>query len=268
MPNRILRPWIDSESVNSLSDSAEVFFVRLIQSADDFGRFYGSPMLLKSYLYPLKEKRTSDIANWIKECVKAGLILHYEVSGKQYLEIRKFNQRMRLKRKSKFPDPKNDSHMTVICQSRDGHMAVTCQSDDSQMTVPRRETRDERRETETRIAVSDDKSSFTACPEPEKSSGDPGCRKRMKIFFDYAGDSKIHGIDQKQLALWKENFPAIDVEEELRKMSAWLDANRQNRKTNVKRFIVNWLTKTQDRAPRVQGQENEPAGAGDEEFRI
>ena len=104
-------------------------------------------------------------------------------------------------------------------------------------------------------------------PEPEKS-GNPGCRKKAKIFFDYEGDAKIHGIDQKQLDLWKENFPAVDVEKELKTMSAWLDANRANRKTNVKRFIVNWLTRTQDRAPRVQGQENEPAGVGDEEFRL
>jgi len=260
MPNRILRPWIDSEAVNSLSDSAEVFFVRLIMSADDFGRFYGSPQLLKSYLYPLKEKKASEIANWIKECVKAGLICNYEVTGKRYIEICKFNQRMRLKRKSKFPECKNDSHMTVTCQSRDGHMTVTCQSYDSP------ETRDERRETETIQMSSDDKSSSSISPEPEKS-GNPGRCKTVKIFFDYEGDCKIHGIDQKQLDRWKENFPAVDVEEELRTMSAWLDANRKNRKTDVKRFIVNWLSRAQDRAPRVK-EEQKPAGAGDEEFRI
>ena len=115
--------------------------------------------------------------------------------------------------------------------------------------------------------IPNDKSFSMFSPEPEKS-GNPGCRKKMKIFFDYEGDAKIHGIDQKQLDLWKENFPAVDVEKELKTMSAWLDANRANRKTNVKRFIVNWLTRTQDRAPKVKGQENEPAGVGDEEFRL
>ena len=103
MPNRILRPWTDSEAVNSLSDAAEVFFVRLIQCADDYGRFYGTPMLLKSYLFPLKDKRVADISRWIAECAKAGLIADYEVSGKRFIEIRNFKQQTRSK--SKFPSP-------------------------------------------------------------------------------------------------------------------------------------------------------------------
>ena len=74
MPNRILRPWVDSEAVNSLTEAGEVFFIRLIMCADDYGRFYGSPQLLKSYLYPLKDKRVADISRLIAECVKAGLI--------------------------------------------------------------------------------------------------------------------------------------------------------------------------------------------------
>jgi len=145
MPNRILRPWVDSEAVNSLSDAAEVFFVRLIQCADDYGRFYGTPMLLKSYLYPLKDKRVADITRWIAECVKAGLIADYEVSGKRYLEILKFNQRTRAMG-SKFPArPSSES------QSNDSQMTVKCQSNDRQMTA-----RDERRETETNIPLAGD----------------------------------------------------------------------------------------------------------------
>ena len=106
--------------------------------------------------------------------------------------------------------------------------------------------------------VTDDKSSSTISPEPEQS-GSPGRRKTVKIYFDYDGDAKIHGIDQKQIDRWEENFPALDVEAELRTMSAWLDANRKNRKKDVKRFIVNWLSHTQDRA-RVQKTERRQNG--------
>lgn len=248
MPNRILRPWVDSEAVNSLSDAAEVFFVRLIQCADDYGRFYGTPMLLKSYLFPLKDKRVADISRWIAECVKAGLIADYEVSGKRFIEIVKFNQRLRLKGESKFPaPPSNDSQMTVMCQS--------C---DSQMTA-----RSEKREARDEIKVSEQGSS-TFSPEPEKP-GNPGTSTGDKIFFDYTGDAKIHGITQQQLDLWKENFPAIDVETELKSASAWLDANRKNRKSDVKRFLVNWLKRAQDRAPRVAEQ---PRGAGEGEWQV
>lgn len=246
MPNRILRPWVDSDAVNSLSDAAEVFFVRLIQCADDYGRFYGTPMLLKSYLFPLKDKRVADISRWIAECVKAGLIADYEIAGKRYIEIQKFNQRLRMKGESKFPGPPNDSQMTVMCQS--------C---DSQMTA-----RSEKRETRSEIKVSE-QSSSTFSPKPE-SSGGSGSTGEV-IFFDYSGDAKIHGISTAQLELWKENFPAIDVEMELKSASAWLDANRKNRKTDVKRFLVNWLKRSQDRAPRVAEQQK---GAGEGEWMV
>lgn len=92
-------------------------------------------------------------------------------------------------------------------------------------------------------------------PEPE-NSGTPGKRgDREKIFFEYEGDKKIHGITPEQLALWKENYPALDVEQELKKASSWLDANRKNRKKDVKRFLVNWLNRQQDRAPKAPGMQ-------------
>ena len=71
------------------------------------------------------------------------------------------------------------------------------------------------------------------------------------IYFDYAGDAKIHGITRDLLERWKELYPAVDVEQELKSASAWLDANRKNRKSDLKRCLVNWLNKTQDRAHTV-----------------
>jgi predicted phage replisome organizer len=49
----------------------------------------------------------------------------------------------------------------------------------------------------------------------------------------------------------RELYPAIDVEQEFRKMYGWLDSNPTNRKTQrgIKRFITGWLARAQDRAP-------------------
>lgn len=127
MPNRILRPWTDSEAVNSLSAQAEVFFVRLIMCADDYGRFHGNPLLLKSYLYPLKENvRVTDISRWIAECVKAGMITVYEHAGKRYIEIKKFGQRARTP--SRFP-PSDDGNLSASCAQMTadcGQMSADC----------------------------------------------------------------------------------------------------------------------------------------------
>ena len=119
----MLRPWTDSEAVNSLSDAGEVFFVRLIQCADDYGRFHGSPALLKAYLYPLKDKRVADMTRLVAECERAGLIASYEVNGKRYIEIRKFGQRIRLKTPGKFPPP------PAGCPADARHMPDTCRTD-------------------------------------------------------------------------------------------------------------------------------------------
>ena len=76
MPNRILRDYTDSIQVNELSDGAETFFIRLMMKADDYGKFHGNPKLLKANLYPLKDTISEKkIAEWIKECVKNGLIM-------------------------------------------------------------------------------------------------------------------------------------------------------------------------------------------------
>lgn len=120
MANRILRDWTCSETINELSESAEIFFTRLIMKADDFGRFYGSPKILKAQLYPLREHSFKSIEKWRDECVNSGVIILYESDGKEYLEIKDFNQRLRLM-KSKFPEPRsNDGQMTVKRQTVDG----------------------------------------------------------------------------------------------------------------------------------------------------
>lgn len=122
----------------------------------------------------------------------------------------------------------------------------------------------ESREQKADIKDTGDKSPVSS-PKPEP--GNSGKRTPEKIFFDYDGDARIHGITKEQLDLWKENFPAVDVETELKSASAWLDGNRKNRKTDVKRFLVNWLKRQQDRAPRVPA-EPQRHGAGEGDWRV
>ena len=271
MPNRILRPWLDSEAVNSLNDAEEVFFIRLIMAADDFGRFYGTPQLLKSYLYPLKDKQTADMPRLVAACEKAGMIASYEVSGRRYIQILKFKQQVRTA-ESKFPEPPPEilarcetskkrgasaKQMQSECVANDMQMRSKCEADEQQ--TQSNCTRNTETETKTDIQMDSDKSS-SITPEPG-NPGSPGRRNAAEhLFFDYTGDRKIHGITPELLSYWREMYPALDVEAELKKASTWLDGNRKNRKTDLKRFLVNWLNKAQDRAPRrlPPEDENEP----------
>lgn len=104
MPNRSFRDTTRSEKINSISAGAEVFFYRLMMKADDFGNYYGTPKLLRSDLFPLKDGvKEADVAKWVNACIEVGMIVRYTVEGKDYLHIKDFGQRMRFGSKNKFP---------------------------------------------------------------------------------------------------------------------------------------------------------------------
>lgn len=95
-----------------------------------------------------------------------------------------------------------------------------------------------------------DKSSIdinTICSEPEAASELSG----IKIILN---DKSFYDVPAEKIALWKETYPAVDVEQELKKMAAWSDANLSKRKTRrgIGRFINSWLSREQDRGGRVQ----------------
>lgn len=106
MPTRIIRDGIlRSERVNDLSPHAELFYRRLMSVADDHGRYYANPSLLRADCYPLKldSVKEDSIKKHLAECVSAGLIVLYTVDSKSYLEMKDFGQR--INGKSKFPEP-------------------------------------------------------------------------------------------------------------------------------------------------------------------
>lgn len=119
MANRILRDWTDSDKINSLSIGAERFFTRLIMKVDDYGVFYADTRLLKANLFPmlLDSIREAEITRWIAECEKAGIVVLYEHSGKRYIQIVDFKQRLDRAR-SKYPLPSANEARVIANDSR------------------------------------------------------------------------------------------------------------------------------------------------------
>lgn len=60
-------------------------------------------------------------------------------------------------------------------------------------------------------------------------------------------DKSFYEIPLEKLNFWKESYPAVDVEQELRSMAAWADANPTRRKTRrgIEKFINGWLIRSQ-----------------------
>lgn len=159
MPNRILRDWTDSETVDMLTVHAERFFTRLIMKVDDYGRYSANLKMLKSTLFPLKtDVRETDIARWITECEKSGLIVLYSVACKEYLQINNFKQTLRQKHE-KYPKPP----LVENCEADDTHVHSIC--------IP--ETK--RNETESE----EERNSGASAPDPKKIE----LEKRQKQFY-------------------------------------------------------------------------------------
>lgn len=119
MPNRILRDWTDSETIDVLSIHAERFFTRLIMKVDDFGRYTANLKMLRSTLFPLKtDIREADITRWLAECEKSGLVVLYSVASKEYLQIDNFKQALRQK-VEKYPAPQ--MHSRCVADDKQTH---------------------------------------------------------------------------------------------------------------------------------------------------
>ena len=69
------------------------------------------------------------------------------------------------------------------------------------------------------------------------------------IFEMPLNNSSLYPIYQEDIGKWRDLYPAVDVEQEIKKMIGWLDANPTKRKTKngIKRFINGWLAKEQDK---------------------
>jgi hypothetical protein len=98
------------------------------------------------------------------------------------------------------------------------------------------EKRREREEKETTSAVSD-----KSLPAAET--------KKTAISFDFKL-GQWNGIEVEDAVAWESAYPAIHVETELFRAAEWVKANPANRKSNWRRFLTNWFSRAQERAPR------------------
>lgn len=62
-------------------------------------------------------------------------------------------------------------------------------------------------------------------------------------------DKSNYPVSKSDVQHYKILYPAVDVEQQLRSMLGWLEANPSRRKTRtgIKGFITKWLNKVQDR---------------------
>lgn len=94
-----------------------------------------------------------------------------------------------------------------------------------------------------------------ASPErlPEKSREEKREKKQKKkeggeTELAWSVEAGWNGITDADRDSWKSAYPACDLDRQLAAMGEWLKANPEKaRKSNWRRFVTNWLSKSQDR---------------------
>lgn len=63
-------------------------------------------------------------------------------------------------------------------------------------------------------------------------------------------DGSMYPVSQAEVEKYRELYPAVDADQEFRKMIGWLDSHPKNRKTRrgIARFVNGWLSRAQDSA--------------------
>lgn len=107
---------------------------------------------------------------------------------------------------------------------------------------------------------------------PVATSEPPKRRKRSQPSdaVSWNADAGWQGITDADRQEWRQAYPACDLTAELAKAHSWLKGNpTKAHKSNWRRFVVSWLTRSQDRGgtnrtPGARADERAPAKSWDE----
>jgi hypothetical protein len=233
MPNRIIKESIKtSHEIDQLSWFEEVVFIRLMVTVDDYGCYDGRAVVLKNALFPTKETVTKkSIEDAIQKLASVGLVRCYEANGAPYLYLPTWELHQRVRNKHrKYPEPPLDSELL----SNDSQTTASCQSESNP------------------IQSESESESLSECMHGAVPAAVP-----EDAFIELPlNDKTLYPVYAAQIDAWRELYPNVNIEQELRKMKGWLDANPKRRKTlqGIKRFINNWLSKEQDRGALVMNE--------------
>lgn len=231
MPTRFLKESIcGSDDIEKLSWFEEVLFYRLIVNCDDFGRFDGRPLIIKSRLFPLKDRLTvKEVSSALSHLASIGIVRMYMSDNKPYLYLPSWEVHQSVRAKSsKYPAPD-----------------MTVQADENkcnQMQADVTDIRNSYSYSDFDNRNSDDSSEQAS--EPEK----PAANEENIVFLTLNDNSK-YGFSQSKIDFYAKTYPNVDILQQFRQMEAWGDANKAKRKTinGINKFVNAWLAREQDK---------------------
>jgi hypothetical protein len=137
---RTIKPefWTN-ERVMECSMIARLMFIGMWNFADDLGRLPFSVKTLKAQIFPSDDINSENILGMIRELAANGLVLTYEVDGRQYIQITGWqHQRIDKPQPGKCPAPVNGYSENVL-----GMVATEGKGKEGKVEEEKKETRED-----------------------------------------------------------------------------------------------------------------------------
>ena len=219
---RYLKPdFFKDEDLAELPYQLRLFFAGLWCHADKAGRLEDRPVRLKAEIFPYDKGFQADTALDILANIKKhspngrSFILRYTVCGERYIQIVSWEKHQHphyTERESVIPPP------PVFVNAQE---------------VEERE---------------DKYKDNTKCSSTDSSVNEPLHNRCLTVIRYNSLNREWLGIAAADMESWATAYPACDLKVEFAKMGEWLAANPAKAvKSNWRRFIVNWLSRAQDR---------------------
>lgn len=264
---RMISPEIwENDDFSEIPILARLLFIGMISNADDFGKGKANPRLLKSKVFPYDEGiTTDDINDCFMDIAMHTSTVFYQNEGTLYYQLTTWKNWQTVNRPSPSKIPDYDAAGSIRCEIYHSHNCVTTLTDDSlnaQTPITDQvKEKEKRKESEGKINNNCPEQS-TGQQEPNPHEGEPiTLAKPVAVFsLPLVGDEEFE-ISQEDIDLWAGLYPAVDVMQDLRSMKGWLLSNPKKKKTKggIKRFITNWLSKSQNSGGSLRAR---PASQG------
>ena len=235
MPNRIIKESIcDSEKLAALSDFEFRLWVGLITQADDAGRGDARPAYIKGHVFPFRERvTTKDIDAALHALAAGSCVTLYTVGGRPYYSFPSWAKHQRIRDcKPKYPGPEDaDPPQPAADCGGLPQPAADCGG----------------------LPPESNPNPIQSESNPKKVGAEPQAASTPPpVIFLPLNDGTEYPVSREQCHEWAGLYPAVDVIQQLRQMRAWLIANPRRRKTarGINGFIVNWLSREQDKPGR------------------
>jgi hypothetical protein len=186
----------------------ESFFYRLWVNCDDYGRMDARPAIIKSKLFPLKDRMTlKDIESALNMLADIGCVRLYVCDNKPYLYLPSWevHQNIRAK-KSKYPAPGDANAHEYICKQMQADDCRCPRNPIQSESNPNPNPNKEPVKTAIEIAIDD----FT---EMRKKIKKPLTDKAKKLILSkldsmaHDDETKIEILEQSTMNSWQGVFP-------------------------------------------------------------